>query len=347
VPTGLPETLPTTFTGGTILYKQVRESDIGRDVNEDGDMDDVVTLVDGDSDGDGVLDSQDGCPETPNPDQRDSDGDGLQDACDPNPYCGTLTPPAPPVPPTDAEPCQKAIANAIRKLFATQAKATRACLDKITLGKLAGEPTALCRGGAANGAAILPGDAKTALKIGKAVAKVAATATAKCAGTVLTELQACATDAGSLAQCTAAAGAEGVAVATDLAYGEVGPIVDPAALQCQKTIGQASGKYLASVVKAMGGCLDKLNAGKLSGSGDTLCIAGETGGGTTLPSDPATSAKIQRAGDALLASLQTGCPGTAAAGLHTCGTDATSLQNCLTCTHVRQAIAVTRATYGP
>src|SRR5579862_5706923 len=83
---GLPPTLPTTFTDGTIVYKQVRESDIGRDVNEDGDMDDVVTLVDGDSDGDGVLDSQDGCPETPNPDQRDSDGDGLQDACDPNPY---------------------------------------------------------------------------------------------------------------------------------------------------------------------------------------------------------------------------------------------------------------------
>jgi hypothetical protein len=31
---------------------------------------------------------------------------------------------------------------------------------------------------------------------------------------------------------------------------------------CQKAIGKASAKYLASVLKAMGGCLDKLNDGK-------------------------------------------------------------------------------------
>src|SRR5205807_545323 len=168
----------------------------------------------------------------------------------------------------DAQLCQRAIAKVIRKLFSTQAKATRGCLDKIALGKLTGEPTAVCRGGAANGAAILPGDAKTALKIGKAVAKVAATATAKCSGTTLTELDACATDPDSLAGCAAAAGAEGVALATELVYGDVGPIVDPTALHCQRTIGLATGRYLTSLVKAMGGCLDRLNAGNLSGSGD-------------------------------------------------------------------------------
>ena len=126
-----------------------------------------------------------------------------------------------------------------------------------------------------------------------------------------------------------------------------GQPVDPAALHCQRTIGQAGGKYLATVVKAMGTCLDSLNAGKLTGSGETLCLGGETGSGTTLPSDPATSAKIQGAADALLASLQSGRPGSAAAGLHACGTDPASLTDCLRCTHVRQAIAVTRATYGP
>ena len=35
-----------------------------------------------DSDGDGVFDYADGCPDTPNPDQTDIDFDGIQDACD-------------------------------------------------------------------------------------------------------------------------------------------------------------------------------------------------------------------------------------------------------------------------
>jgi len=35
-----------------------------------------------DSDGDGVPDSSDNCPNTFNPDQQDSDGDGIGNACD-------------------------------------------------------------------------------------------------------------------------------------------------------------------------------------------------------------------------------------------------------------------------
>ncbi len=46
-----------------------------------------------DSDGDGVGNSVDNCPDVFNPDQIDSDGDGIGDACDPNPtlFCGVGT----------------------------------------------------------------------------------------------------------------------------------------------------------------------------------------------------------------------------------------------------------------
>jgi len=37
-----------------------------------------------DTDGDGISDDQDNCPNTPNPDQNDFDGDGMGDACDPD-----------------------------------------------------------------------------------------------------------------------------------------------------------------------------------------------------------------------------------------------------------------------
>jgi len=127
----------------------------------------------------------------------------------------------------------------------------------------------------------------------------------------------------------------------------VGPIVDPGALHCQKGIGQASGKFLASVIKTMATCLDHLNEGKLTGSGEALCLGGGTGSGITLPSDPQTAAKIQGAADAMQAALTAVCPGTSAAALQACGTDPASLAACIRCTHVRQSVAAMRTIYGP
>ena len=43
---------------------------------------DLAALFVTDSDGDGVADVQDNCPDIANPSQQDSDGDGSGDACD-------------------------------------------------------------------------------------------------------------------------------------------------------------------------------------------------------------------------------------------------------------------------
>ena len=64
---------------------------LAQDVNEDGDQGDVVVLVDGDTDGDGVFDSSDICVERTDPEQLDSDEDGLGNVCDPTPFCAAAS----------------------------------------------------------------------------------------------------------------------------------------------------------------------------------------------------------------------------------------------------------------
>ncbi len=88
-PDALPP-FPDTSVDDNVLTVQVPESSLGFDLNEDGVVnDDLVVLLAGDDDNDGVFDTDAGgrrdlCPELANAEQDDADGDGLGAACDPD-----------------------------------------------------------------------------------------------------------------------------------------------------------------------------------------------------------------------------------------------------------------------
>ncbi len=85
---------PETILEGTLLLAEAKESEIGLDINEDGVVnDEVVVLVAGDADEDGIFDDFDSCVEQTNATQTDVDADGLGDtACDPSPAACPASP---------------------------------------------------------------------------------------------------------------------------------------------------------------------------------------------------------------------------------------------------------------
>ena len=349
--------LPTQLLGAPILYRQAFEFTLGPDrdgnsipdgvdVTGDGDFSDFVTLVDGDTDGDGVFDSIDSCVETRNANQQDSDHDGLGDACDPNPSCTPISPGAPPVAPSTAIDCQKAIGSATRTFLKAQAAAVRSCLDKLAAGKLTGSATPLCRGTVSGGTATLPTDTNTGEAVFKAVLKLAATLTEKCTPAALVQLDTCGATPNALATCLAARTTTGISALTTLLYGDVKPITTKAALTCQKAAGKAATKQLVSIVTAMHGCLDSVNKGTLTGNGQALCLGSRAFTGFVAPSDPSTANKFASADLALDKLVQKKCPVTAIAPLDSCGGDAVGVASCARCASFQQAVDLIGDTYG-
>ncbi len=328
------------------MHREVLESDIGVDVNQDGDFDDVVDLVDGDNDGDGVFNSDDTCVETPDADGRDSDLDGLGDVCDPHPYCSELTPASPPVAPPASTKCQKALGKATRGYLMARANAIRGCLDALAKGKLAGGAAMLCRWSLVAGQEVLPADGKTAAKLAKARTKLDAAIAGGCSPADLSALDPCASSALDLGRCLAERVTTAANAVVELAYGNVGAIADKAGLKCQRAIGGAAVGYVKAVASAMTGCLDRRNEGDIVGDGQALCLGAGAVAGVTAPADDTAGTKITKAEAKLRSALDAKCSDALLGTLHACAPTRNGVHDCLTCTGWRQVVEAVRGAYG-
>jgi 6-phosphogluconolactonase (cycloisomerase 2 family) len=344
------EVFPGTFVEEPLFNVRVLESAIGRDVNGDGFLDDCVFLVEGDSDHDDTFDHHDTCIEDPNAKQSDSDLDGLGDTCDPTAFCGTFMPDPPLLAQAAAAACQKTIGKAAAGYLKQRIGAERACLDAVASGKLTGDATALCRGTFVDGAEVPPQDLKAAAKIAKAAAKFAASVAKQCSDSEVAQLDACAGSNATLPGCVIPTYGAGAVTAAALAYGDVASIGNKTILGCQRAVGAESRSYLEKIAKALTACLDKINAGKLVGDAQVLCLGSVTPAGVVPPAEPTTQKKVQKADSGLRAKLAKSCPGTELQSLDVCngaGTTVTATGNCLACTHWRYIVEAVRSAYGP
>lgn len=120
---------------------------------------------------------------------------------------------------------------------------------------------------------------------------------------------------------------ESVDAMLDIEYGTtVGPIVDSALLNCQKTLGKSAAKFLTTKLKAIQKCRNGLNSGKLAGFAAKSCAT----------ADSKTQSTIGKADSKARAKIGGKCTDAQILALDVCNPDATTLleaQDCLIATH--------------
>src|SRR5262249_28376024 len=159
-----------------------------------------------------------------------------------------------------------------------------------------------------------------ATKIAGAVTKFQTAVTAKCTDSVIAQLHACGKTASQLTSCVAARVQQATSALTTQAYGAVVAITDAVALSCQKALGKAATTEATKFATAIGGCLDKVDAGQISSSDLQATCVGAWGGAGPLPAGYAkTATLIEKTAAKVTKTLQTKCPASALAPLHSCG----------------------------
>lgn len=123
---------------------------------------------------------------------------------------------------------------------------------------------------------------------------------------------------------------------------------DSTALKCQKAVGKAAAKELPSFAAAIGDCIDRVNAGAVTGDSQAQCFGAWTQSGPVSPTDLKTGGNITKAAAKALQSIQTKCSATALASLgsSTCGGGtADGVASCIQCASFAQTAAMISDTY--
>jgi len=245
-----------------------------------------VVAASADSDGDGLSDQVDNCPDVSNASQDDLDSDGVGDACDfetcgnlvvevdetcddgntaygdaCTPRCRSFT--------DEVRKCQEAIGKAGLKYFARRLRLLQQCRDKLNKGK------ALFFDEEKTSPLSNPADCADEYRTNKSLVKLAAQVRKlvanpgreKCLDVHTEALQACSTRVDGLV------GANGGGCLIDthstaidaVLADEYGVPLTPAQepeRKCQEAIARAGGRYASSWMKAVQRCRNQFNKGK-------------------------------------------------------------------------------------